>query len=156
MKMLCSILYFVPRICMSLLFFIEIVFFNRLEMFVKFIWIFIIPVSYMVFLNISEKLYVFNMRELYKIMEVTPTGLPNQNGVYTAHQFKFKPNSGYEENSLEDLKHLAENWDVLFYITNLNAITRIFIGQCAPYVTLFTSTLYLMSFSYKFYYLFIL
>lgn len=153
MKFCCFMFYFFPKIMMSSIFFIEIIFYHRLEIFIKYIWIFLIPLIYIIFLNLSEKFYANNIKDIENLLIITPTGDKNIHGVFTAHYFTLKENTGYTADSL---KELSECWSILFYIVNLNKITRLFISQKAPYITFLTSCLYLSSFSYKIYYLYII
>lgn len=153
LKVLCFILYFLPKMIMSIIFFYEIFFLHRSEVFIKLIWIFLIPVLFLIFLNLSEQFFKNNITAVEKVLHVIPRGLPNKNGIHTAHEFKIKKGSGYGK---ESLKELSECWGVLFYITNLNSITRLFISQTNFYVTLMTSTLYFITFIYQIYYLFLI
>lgn len=151
MKVLTIIFFVMPRIFMSFLFFYEIVLNNKLENFINFIWILLLPLFYLIFLNLSEKFYINNIIEVDKILEVTPTGIPNKNGVYTSHKFNQKNKNDYYTE--EDFNEIIETWSLLFYVLNLTQIIRQFIMQISPYLTLTTSSLYLSALMYKMYYL---
>lgn len=148
-KILCFIFYFLPRIFMALLFFIEIVYYHQVKYFITFILIFLIPYIYLIFLKLSEIFYDNNMPEVEENVFVTPEGLPNAYGVFTNYKFQLKENTGYTE---KDLPELIDAWDVLFYILNLNAIIRNFILKIGPYITLLISLCYCLAFSYQLYY----
>lgn len=148
-KTLCFMFYFFPRILMALIFVIEIIFFHQIKYFIMCILVFIIPYIYLLFLNLSEKFYEYNMPTVEESIYVTPLGLPNAHGVFSNHDFKLRENTGYTKEDLPDLK---DAWDVLFYILNLNAIMRKFISDLSSYITLFTSFCYCLALGYKLYY----
>lgn len=151
MKSLTIILYFFPRIFMSVLFCIEILVFNKIEFCIKLVWLLIIPFLYIFFINLCEHFFNNNLKDVLEGLEVTPTGLPNPNGVYTNHIFKIKKDSGFSVENLDDLK---DNWTLLFYLTNLTEMIRIFIAKYSPFISMFNSILFLVSLSYKFYYIY--
>jgi hypothetical protein len=153
MYLLNFIFYFAPKILMSTLFFIEILFYHQLKIFIQLFWILLLPIIYMIFLNLSEKFYDNNINPVKEPLFVTATGEPNQHGVYTAFIFTLKDKNAY---SKEAFQEIVEMWNLLFYLKNLNKMIRIFISQLSPYVTLYTSSIYLIVLSYKIYYLFIL
>lgn len=153
MKSLCFICYFLPKICMSFLFFFEIIFYSRLEYFIKFFWVFIIPYIYIVFINLCEHFYKNNITEITSGLIINPTGVPNAHGVYTAHTFQFNEKSNYPK---EAFNELVDSWSILFYLLNLNSIIRRLILKITPCISLLTSLLYFCALSYKIYYLFII
>lgn len=153
MYLLNFIFYFAPKILMSTLFFIEIVFYHQLKIFIQLFWILLLPIIYIVFLNLSEKFYDNNINAVESEIYVKPTGTKNKHGCYTRFLFAFKEKDVYSE---EDFEQFVENWYLLFHLLNLNAMIRRFMNKWSPYITSYTSSLYLIAFSYKIYYLFIL
>lgn len=152
MKLLCFFCYFFPKIVMSILFVTEIIFYHQLKYSIQFIYILLIPLIYKVFINLAESFYTNNMPDLLDGLIVTVTGTPNSNGVYATHHLLFKENSGY---SKEQFPELVENWSILVSLLALNNIIRIFMQQLMPYITILCSSLYLIAFSYKIYFLFL-
>lgn len=150
LQLLCFSLYMLPRLVMSLIFFYEIIFCNEIKYFSKYFFLFLFPIFYNIFLQLSEKFYINNIDDVYKGLVVTNAGEPNIYGVYTAHNFVIKENSEYAQ---EDLCNLIECWQVLFYIVNLNAIVREFINKYMYFCILFISCLYLIAFSYQLFFL---
>lgn len=153
MKAICFLFYFLPKIIMSVIFFYEIIFNHSLEIFVKYFLVLLLPFIYILFLNICEKFYSNNIKEIEEGLIITVQGNPNQHGVYTKHKLQFNNKSKYPA---ESFRELVESWNILFLLLNFNAIIRLFISKTSSYVILVTSTLYLCAFSYKLYYLFII
>jgi hypothetical protein len=150
MNCLCFMFYFFPKILMSSVFLFEIIFLHQLKYFLYYFFILLIPIIYIILLNLSEKFYINNISDVLEGLNVKNEGTPNKYGVYTAHTFSIKKESEYTQ---DDLENLVECWQILFYLNNLNKILRLFINTYALYCTLFTSILYAGTFSYKLYYL---
>jgi hypothetical protein len=152
MKFFCIFFYYLPRIIMSILFFTEIIFYHQLKYFFNMIFLLLVPFCYIIFINLCEKFYYNNIENLTNVLLVLPIGEPNKHGVYINYKFSLKPNLTCSD---EAFKQLVDSWNLLFYLINLNKIIRNFISNLNLYISLVTSTLYMITFSYKIYYLFI-
>jgi len=149
------IFYFMPRILISLSFFIELVFYNRVHFFVYLIHLIFLVLGYGLFLKLSQDFVTRNTPIILEGLIITPLGPPNVHGVQTSHKFEFTleyVNLGY---TLEYLDDRIEGYETLTYLTSINNVQEEFISKYRPHVSLFCSSLYVLSFLYKIIHIFL-
>lgn len=137
----------IPRILVSVVFYIEIVFFNKIHYFITCILLLLIPLFWNIFVNLYTNFAERALQDIPKYIHVIPVGDPEPNGWHSSYNFKLFDKYIYQEN---DLKEYSEGF--------MNAISMYgfgktlfkgFLAKVSPYVTLFTSSLYLFASIYK-------
>lgn len=138
-----------PRVIVSIIFFIEIICYNRIYYFVHMLIILLLPPIYQIFQKLCSSFVTRNLPVLEEHLIVIPVGEPNIHGIYTAFNFQLPSSSialGYTE---EHLKENSEAWMLLFYLNNYNQIIKTYIERYSLYVTVFSSSLYVFTGIYK-------
>lgn len=155
MKILCFVLNFLPRIFVSVVFFIDLIFYNRLLYFFYVIYLLILPVLYKLGLKLSKSFVIRNLPEIERALIVTPIGEANQHGVKTLFKFDIKPEyylRGYRKKELDED---AANWMLLFGIHNQNENINVFLDKWSSYFTILISLLYISAGLYRLFFLFV-
>jgi hypothetical protein len=140
---------FMPRVIVSIIFFIEIIFYNRIYYFVHILIILLLPPLYQIFQKLCSSFVTRNRPVLEEHLIIIPAGEPNMHGIHTAFNFQLPSSSialGYTD---EHLKENSETWMLLFYLNNYNQIIKTYIETYSLYVSVLSSSLYVFAGIYK-------
>jgi hypothetical protein len=142
----------IPRLVVSLVFFIELVIYQRIYYFVSCLILLLIPIIWNIFIDLFTNFGQRALIDIPKYINVIPEGEPLNNGWYHAYTFEYKSEYQYEENDKEEYKKL-------WYL----ALKIYAYGECyfkkyqqiiSPYVIIYCSSLYVTATLYKLFFLF--
>ena len=146
------LLNFIPRISVSIVFFIEIIFYNRILYFIPSLFILLIPIMWSIFLSFFTEFGIRCLKDIPKYIKVIPIGEPLSNGWYTKYQFE--PHEKYNYNP-GDVEEYGRMYFISMNIYGYGEVhLKRFQYDISPYITLFVSTLYMVASCYKMFILF--
>lgn len=146
-KIFVIIFSFIPRMIMASIFFIELTLYNKLEFFIYSLTLIIMPICWSLFIDLFTDFGKRLLEDIPKVVKVTPTGELLENGWYSG--YKFEPYSQFKYEA-DDLKEYADTWGIAIKIYVYGeSYFKEFTQKTVPFVTLFTSTLYLSASIYK-------
>jgi len=143
---------FFPKIILAFIFFVELIFYERIFYFVHFLSLILLPIILSILIKLMESFALRNLPLMRKILKITPTGPTNQDGEHL----------GYEVCLQEDYNHLTKE-DFIFYANGWRDLVSLFNNafelkklksNYTVYLTLVTSFCYFVAGLYKFIYLF--
>ena len=142
-----------PRIMVAIIFFLELIIYNRIHYFLISLPLLLLLILWNIFLNLYINFAVRGLIELPKSIKITPIGEPSTNGWYNAYDFGPLSQYHYEKN---DIKEYADTFIIVIKMYCFgagNQSFKTFQQQISPYITLLTSSLYLFSSIYKLIYI---
>ena len=145
---------FLPRIIVSLIFFIELVFYNRIFYFFTSLLLLIIPLCWNIFLSLYITFGERLLKNIPTCVEIIPIGEPLSNGWYTSYIFKPLDKFKYEEGEVEEY---GDTYIIAIKIYSFGLGKFSFTSfqkDLTPYILLLTSSLYLSASIFKLLYLF--
>jgi len=137
---------FLPRIFISFIFFVELIFYNKIEYFLYSLFLFLIPLSWMVFVNLFTNFGERGIRDVPRNVKVIGIGEPETNGWYTEYKILPLPQFQYEP---DELKSWGDTWNKVITIYSIGMSFKEFKKKISPYITIITSSLYLLASIYK-------
>ena len=150
-KMLVTVFYFIPRLIIAFIFFIELIFYNKIEYFIYSIFLFIIPLGWILFVNLFTDFGERGMHDVQKNVRVIGSGDLLGGIVYSHYKFQPLPQFTYEEG---ELKEWADTW---FAVLNIYVFGQMYLksfkNTISPYFLLLTSSLYFSAAVYRLYFL---
>jgi hypothetical protein len=149
MQSLTCLFLFIPRTLVSSIFFIEIVFYNRIYYFVHILIILLLPPLFQIFQKLCSSFVTRNQAVLEEHLIIIPAGEPNIHGVHIAFNFQLPSSSIAIGYTTEHLQENAESWMMLFNLSNFNQLIKTYIDKYSIYVTIYSSSLYLFAGIYK-------
>lgn len=129
-----------PRFIVSLIFFVETIFYNHIYYFIQSLFILFIPLCWNILLNLYANFAERTLKDISKNIEVVPLGKILSNGWHTEYGFNPFPQFTYEENEIKEYKEL---WFLCMTMSSLGETMRIYQKVIMPYMTIITSSLYL-------------
>lgn len=146
-KALVVLFYILPRSIVASIFFIELVFYQRIYYFVFSLAILLIPLIWLIFVNLFTDFGYRGLVDIPKYVNIIPLGDPLPNGWYSRYRFEPFPQYKYSHTSVDEYRKLY------FLSMSIWAYGETFIQKyqrdTMPYITLYTSTLYMVATSYK-------
>ena len=146
-KMLVILFYIIPRIILAFIFFVEIIFYNQIRIFIYSLFILIIPLTWILFVNLFTDFGERCLKDIPKNVQVIGVGELLSYGFYKTYEFKPLPQFSYEDG---ELKEWADTW---FMALHSYVFGKYYLkgykSMIGPYLTILTSTLYLSAGFYK-------
>lgn len=130
-----------PRLIVSFIFFIDIVFYNQIYFFIKSLLLLFIPILWNIFLDLYIDFAQRTLNVIPKNVEVIPLGDPLPNGWHTDYAFKPYPQFIYEDSEIKEYKEL---WFLCMIMLSFgHGSMKNFQKSIMPYMTIITSSCYL-------------
>lgn len=141
----------IPRITVSIIFFIEIVFYKRIYYFIPCLSLLLLHLFWILFIDLFTSFGERMLQDLPGYIKIEPKGNMLPNGYYQEYTFEPFDKFEYEPGEFEDYKHL---WylSMNIYCFGISYFKK-FQQKSAPYVILFNSPLYLFATIYKLIYI---
>ena len=139
----------IPRVIVGVIFFIELTVYNRIYYFIFSISLLFIPLLWNIFVNLYVNFAERSLAEIPTYIEVIPIGEPLPNGWYTSYIFKPLKQFKYEPG---DIKEYGDTFILMLNMYSFGTgkqSFRVFLQDVTPYVTIFTSSLYIFATIYK-------
>jgi len=141
---------YLPQILVSSVFFIEVVIYNQMHYFLYCIILLLLPLIYKIYLKLCMSFVIRNRPEFLEVLDITPLGEPDENGVYLNFKFSLKSNYVQDKDELQDcVRHYLNLERIELHI---NAIKKNS-AKYYIYIVLFTSSLYLSAAAYRLIYI---
>jgi hypothetical protein len=145
LKILVILFCFTPRLLVACIFFIEILFFSRIQVFLFALILLIIPVIWNVFVNLFSNFAERNIPVLKNLIIIKPVGDMLPNGFSTEYKFYLQP-----KYPTLNLLEYSKMWYILVKIYGYSEIHFIaFKNKINPYITTVCSSLYLFAGIYR-------
>ena len=146
-KLLVILFYFLPRVIVAFVFMIEMIFYNKIEYFLYSLMFLLIPISWNVFVNLFTNFGERSLGDIQKNVKVIGIGEPENNGWYTCYKIQALPQFTYE---LGELEEWSDTWNKAILIYSIGeTFFKGFKIKVSPYITILTSSLYLLASIYK-------
>lgn len=141
---ICCIL---PRVIISLVFFTELVFYNRSYYFILLLPLLLLPILWTLFVNLFTNFGERALQDLPTFINIKPKGNMLPNGFYTEYIFEPCDKFNYSPGEFEEYQTL---WYLSINIYGIGIFYfKNFQQKSIPYIILFTSPLYLFATIFK-------
>lgn len=151
-KLIVILFNIIPRILVSIIFFIELVFYNKIYYFIPSLFLLLIPLIWNLFRNLFTNFGIRALNDIRSYIKIIPIGESKPNGFYEDYLFEPLDKYDYEPNEINEYGSL---W---FLAINIYGFGELYFKQfqetLTPYVTIFCSSLYLFATVYKISFLF--
>jgi hypothetical protein len=141
---------YLPKIFVSSIFFIDIVFENQIYSFLYSIWLLIIPIIYKIYIKLCTSFVIRNEPDVLEVIDIQAQGEPDENGVYLEFHFTMKPE--YEFN-MDILNEFVDRYYLLKRIELHIKAIKYNSAKYDLYIILLTSSLYLSAAVYRLMYI---
>lgn len=138
-----------PQICVSSIFFVEVIFFHKIYYFFKLLFLLLIPLIFEIYIKLCISFYERNVPEFFEFLNIEGSE-PDSYGNYRTWSFSFK--SEYSGNSKELLHESISDYMLLNKIKTHAILIKKYKEKNYIYILLLTSFLYFFPTIYKFLY----
>ena len=139
--------YFIPHIFMTSIFFIELIFYHKIEYFLYSLLLWVIPISWNIFVSLFYNFGERSIQDIQRNVKVVGVGDPGSNGWFSSYQIHPLPQFNYKDG---ELKEWADSWTRILTIYAISeSYFKDFKNKISPYITIITSSLYLSATAYK-------
>jgi hypothetical protein len=141
---------YLPQVLCSIIFFTEIVIWNQLYYFLYAMVLFLIPLMYRIYLKLCDSFVTRNEPGFLNRLHIVPKGERDIHGVYLRWDFSLKAKYVSEQQYLN--QYIKDYLALQSIVAHLRQI-RNSMAFYYPYITLFTSSLYLTASIYRLMYI---
>jgi hypothetical protein len=141
---------FLPKIMLTAIFSIELIFYERLYYFIHFISLILLPIIFSILIKLMESFALRNLPLMRKILVIE--SMPHKPGELFGYTFSLQKNYSYL--TKEQLNFYAQSWGQLVDLDNYAFQLKKLKADYSSYIVLITSLCYLFASIYKFLYLF--
>lgn len=131
--------YFPPCVT-SIIFFIEIIYYNQLKYFFFSLMLLLIPIIFNIYLKLCISFYERNVDQFVEMLNITERRDEKNNLTWI---FSFKPN--YSQNSVELLDEVSKDFMLLYYVKFHAETIKELKNTYYPQILIITSLIYLIA-----------